>query len=68
MSQPHDTTYIQKELIENKTLHIAAIDYALMPKFETTVKNIHANQTLVIDQSSNKLLVKMAEYLLAFEE
>ena len=63
MAQGSDTEFIQKELIEKHTLHIFAIDYALMPNYVDIITNKHANQTICVDQSSNPVLVQLAKYL-----
>jgi len=63
MSQGHESEFMQKELIENKTLHIIAIDFAEMSKYEKIITNEANLSALCINQKSNPVIVKLVKYL-----
>ena len=62
-----DSEFIQKELIQNKTLHFTACDFAEMPKYEQIVQNEHGAKTLCVDQSTNPILKELANYLKKYQ-
>ena len=60
---PTSTEIAAKALIEEKKVYWAFVSYALMPQYKAIIETKERIMVPVIDMSTNKLFVKVAEWL-----
>ena len=63
LAMGNDSEFMQKQLVEKKTLHILAFDYAEMKEHQHIIKNDHGFETICVDQSSNQVVRRIIEHV-----